>query len=136
MTKQATPFAILTPEQDQLDDREIGENYAVIRSALREADLSFTPVYGVWNRKPEHSFLVLLPEGNTGPGFDTVLSLAAQAKQDSILYVDSGRDAVLVGIREPGETRLGHWQTIPSVGDRPDSYTVGPDGRVYCAMGG
>lgn len=128
--KRETPFCLISAESPDSPD---GEKYSVLRSGLRHAGLAFKPVYGLWRGVPEHSFLVVLPDGDAGPGFQTVLDLASLSNQDAVLYVGADREAALIsrnGTVEP----IGHWQAIPPVGDRPDSYTVGPDGHVYAAL--
>lgn len=128
--KQHIPFCLVSAESPDAPD---GENYAVLRSGLRSAGLDLAPVYGMWRGVPEHSFMVLLPGGDSGPEFRTVMELAVRSDQEAVLYVGADREAALIardGTAEP----VGHWQELPPVGDRPDSYTVGPDGRVYAAL--
>ena len=128
--KPETPFAVLSPD-DSTD--KTGPHYAAVRAGLRRAGLDFSPVYGIWEGKPEHSFLVLLPDGDAGDGFATVMDLASRAGQDAVLYVGADREAAVIG-RDGTSRHIGHWQAIPPVGPRPESYTVGPDGRVYCVL--
>ena len=128
--KPEIPFCIVSPESPGDPN---GENYAVLRSGLRSAGLDVMPVYGVWKGTPEHSFLVLLPHGDDGPEFRTILDLTKATSQDAVLYVGADREAALIA-RDGTVQPVGHWQQIEYLGDRPESYTVGPDGRVYCAL--
>lgn len=128
--KRETPFCLVSAETPSAPD---GETYSPLRAGLREAGLAFSPVYGMWRGVPEHSFLVVLPSGDAGPEIDRVLELAALTKQDSVLYVGADREAALLS-RDGSVEPVGHWQVIDYLGERPESYTVGPDGRIYAAV--
>lgn len=131
------PFVVISCDRAEYDESLNASRRDTFEHQLRARDLDFKRVNGVWDGKAEVSYIVLIPH----PGDEhTALRLARRYGQESALYVDANRHAVLFALnREDGgvdikeQVGLGQWQLVSKAyALAQDGYTR--DGEDYYAV--
>lgn len=75
-----------------------------LEATLKWRGMDHAPTLGSYKGTPERSCMVMAEEGSYE--FDACISLARRYGQESILFVDGGRNAVLIMIETGAEAKL------------------------------
>jgi hypothetical protein len=128
--KTKIPFVLFSAERagftDDVNEWRTQSCERQLRRGLPDSD--FIYVDGCYKGASETSFLVLLPQGDSSYRFHEVARLAARWGQESILYVDANRSAVLCYLGLNGMIArmeaLGEWhEVLPEDARKLTAYT-------------
>lgn len=97
-------FVLLSAQLAQYPADVNAERADNLEATLKWRGMDFSPTLGSYKGTPERSCLVLAEEGSYE--FDACISLAKRYGQESILFVDGGRNAVLIMVETGAESRL------------------------------
>lgn len=126
------PFVIISAEKAELGPADNAARSANLAAYLRHRRVAMTLVNGAYKGHRESGFLVLLPDGDSGPVYSDIIRAARVLDQDAVLYVDSRREAYLDDARGQ-QVRIGSWREVTTDGPLPESYTE-KGGRYYAAL--
>jgi hypothetical protein len=117
--KRHTPFALLSAEKAGAENNVFRS--LELRSLLTEADFKFKPVKGFYKGEPEDSFYIELD------GLDDIESIKTLARyfdQESVLFVNAYRTAILWNKESNQTKRLGKFTQVSEfIATTEDSYT-------------
>lgn len=123
---RGVPFSILSAEHAQGSGIDNAEATARLRNHLQAAGLKFASATGSYKGTEENAFIVLTP---TTVDRLNVMGLAQGFGQESVLHVDSERNAVLAYASGKTES-VGRWQSVGDISGL-DAWTRDNRGRYY-----
>lgn len=122
-----TPFVILSAERPEWDTSINAQRSDLLRRQLEVQGHSPVPVNGHYKGTAEQSWLVFLDDDSYGAKLDHIIKLARRYGQESILYVDSSRQAELLYVGTDDNKlvygqSVGQWKRLNEVANE-DSYS-------------
>ena len=116
-----------SPKDKGLSDAEITSRSHQLRSDLTEAGLKFIHVMGSYEGETEVSFMVMIPDAKR----DEITELGAKYNQDSVIYVQGGRNQMIYTSGEhEGKRYLGEgFQWLDTSTKDAFSEIVTPEGK-------
>ena len=132
------PFVIISAERPERGEAINADLTAQLLSQLEARSLYPKTVIGKYNGRSEVAYLVVLPgNGRYGAALSLLVQLATRYGQDTVLYVDSNRQAALYApvsgwmLRHVKE--LGPWREIRRCeAERYGAFTLSDD-RYFAA---
>lgn len=124
------PFFILSASDSSLETEVNQDRTTLLRKYLKERNVPFKELLGSYKGTQEHSFLVV-------DTIENVLQYAKRFAQESILAVDSDRQAELVfvpyfHVPYTSEVKLGTFQQVTREEARAqDAWTYDPTENKY-----
>lgn len=131
-----TPFCIISAERPQFGPVANGRRTSSLFHRLNERGFSIVPVEGIWEGQPERSYLVSLPFGDSGDGYEEILEAARFYGQAAVLYVDGARRAYLDNPETRTITMIGTWAEVAAGEANPAGMSTLPDGTRFTVRSG
>ncbi len=129
-----TPFYILSASQDFINANEKVYRSSLLARTLRRQGFATAVCEGAYKGVKERSILVIDERPSTDECYDAVIRLANLYNQESVLAVDSNRNAHLVFCDGRPPVQLGQFMCVSEEEAKSQDAYTSRGGRYYVCI--